>query len=109
MVLVLCLYIFMRGHVQIPAADDTDTAATTTAEYYKVARVIDGDTIELENGERVRYIGMDTPETVHPSKPVQCFGKAASAENSKLVSGKTVRLEKDVSDTDKYGRLLRYV
>ena len=109
LVLVLCLYIFMRGHVQIPAADDTDTAATTTAEYYKVARVIDGDTIELENGERVRYIGMDTPETVHPSKPVQCFGKAASAENSKLVSGKTVRLEKDVSDTDKYGRLLRYV
>ena len=109
LVLVLCLYIFMRGHVQIPAADDTDTAATTTAEYSKVARVIDGDTIELENGERVRYIGMDTPETVHPSKPVQCFGKAASAENSKLVSGKTVRLEKDVSDTDKYGRLLRYV
>ena len=74
-----------------------------------VARVIDGDTIEIEGGERVRYIGMDTPETVDPKKPVQCFGKEASEENRSLVEGKTVRLEKDTSDRDQYGRLLRYV
>lgn len=76
---------------------------------FKVARVIDGDTIELENGERVRYIGIDTPETVDPRKPVQCFGKEASAKNKELVEGKTVRLQKDTTDRDKYNRLLRYV
>ncbi|MDP3997654.1 MAG: thermonuclease family protein [bacterium] len=74
-----------------------------------VKRVIDGDTIELETGQKVRYIGIDTPETVHPDKPVQCFGKEASAKNTSLVAGKRVRLEKDVSETDRYGRLLRYV
>jgi len=78
----------------------------------RVTRVIDGDTIEVSlRGQiyKVRYIGIDTPETVHPSKPVQCFGKEASAKNSELVAGKVVRLEKDVSETDRYGRLLRYV
>ncbi len=78
----------------------------------KVTRVIDGDTIEVSiNGElkTVRYIGINTPETVHPSKPVECFGKEASAKNRSLVEGQVVRLEKDVSDTDTYGRLLRYV
>ena len=77
-----------------------------------VVRVIDGDTIEVEidgTSYRVRYIGIDTPETVHPQKPVECFGKEASEKNRELVEGKRVRLEKDVSDTDKYGRLLRYV
>jgi micrococcal nuclease len=52
---------------------------------------------------------MDTPETVDPRKPVQCFGKEASIKNTELVFGKIVRLEKDVSDKDMYGRLLRYV
>lgn len=80
-----------------------------TAETFKVTRVIDGDTIEIEGGERVRYIGIDTPETVDPRKPVQCFGIEASKKNKELVEGKTVRLEKDVTDKDKYGRLLRYV
>ena len=77
-----------------------------------VTRVIDGDTIEVNlegTTYKVRYIGIDTPETVHPSQPVECFGKEASAKNSELVEGKIVRLEKDVSETDRYGRLLRYV
>jgi micrococcal nuclease len=74
-----------------------------------VSRVVDGDTIELGTGERVRYIGIDTPETVDPRKEVQCFGKEASVKNKELVEGKEVRLVKDVSDKDKYGRLLRYV
>ena len=74
-----------------------------------VTRVIDGDTIEIEGGVRVRYIGIDTPETVHPEKPVEYFGKEAAARNRELVEGKRVHLETDVQDKDKYGRLLRYV
>ncbi len=69
-----------------------------------VRTAVDGDTLELTDGTRVRYIGVDTPETVHPSKPVQCFGKEASNFNKHLVEGKPVRLERDVSNTDKYGR-----
>lgn len=78
----------------------------------KVVRVVDGDTIRVRIGDRdypVRYIGIDTPETVDPRRPVQRFGKEASDRNKQLVEGKTVRLEKDVSNTDKYNRLLRYV
>jgi micrococcal nuclease len=74
-----------------------------------VAEVIDGDTIRLASGETVRYIGVDTPETRHPQKGVECYGTEASNRNKQLVEGARVRLEKDVSDTDRYGRLLRYV
>jgi micrococcal nuclease len=80
-----------------------------TIQYFLVTRVIDGDTIELENGEKVRYIGINTPEIHHPKKSVECFGKEAAKKNEELVLGKKVRLEKDVSETDKYKRLLRYV
>jgi|GEM_PF-4599768 len=78
-------------------------------EYYKVTRVVDGDTIELENGQKVRYIGINTPESVSTRQSLQCFGIEASNKNKELVQGKMVRLEKDVSETDRYGRLLRYV
>lgn len=77
-----------------------------------VTRVVDGDTIvvEIEGQEyRVRYIGIDTPETVDPRRPVGCFGKEASDRNRQLVDGKVVGLEKDVSETDSFGRLLHYV
>lgn len=74
-----------------------------------VAKVVDGDTIVLSTGEKVRYIGVDTPETHHPFKKVECFGQEAFQENKSLVENKEIRLEKDVSDKDKYGRLLRYV
>ncbi len=76
---------------------------------YLVVKIIDGDTIEIEGGQHIRYIGIDTPETVNPNSPVECFGKEASNKNKELVEGKMVKLEKDVSETDKYGRLLRYV
>ena len=75
----------------------------------KVVNVVDGDTVKIETGETVRYIGIDTPESVHPKKSVQCFAKEASFKNEELVLGKTVELEKDITDKDKYGRLLRYV
>lgn len=74
-----------------------------------VTKAVDGDTIELADGTRVRLIGVNTPETVDPRRPVQCFGKEASAFTHGLVDGQAVRLEKDISDTDKYGRSLRYV
>jgi len=75
----------------------------------KVKRVVDGDTIELESGQKVRYIGIDTPESVDPGKPVECFSEEATKKNRDLVEGKEIRLETDVSEKDRYGRLLRYV
>ena len=77
-----------------------------------VDRVIDGDTIRVRIGdqvETVRYIGMDTPETVHPTRGIEPYGLAASAFNQILVEGKQVRLELDVEPRDLYGRLLAYV
>jgi micrococcal nuclease len=79
----------------------------------KVIGVRDGDTIEVDLGsgnfETVRYIGIDTPESVDPRRAVECFGKEASNMNNTLVMNKKIQLEKDISETDKYGRLLRYV
>jgi hypothetical protein len=78
----------------------------------KVVRVIDGDTIQVDiDGElkTVRYIGIDTPETVHPNRPVEEGGHEATEANRRLVAGKTVYLERDKSNTDHYGRLLRNV
>lgn len=74
-----------------------------------VKRVIDGDTFELSNGKKVRLIGVNTPETVKPNSPVEYYGKEASNFTKSTLTGKTVYLEKDAGDTDKYGRLLRYV
>jgi micrococcal nuclease len=86
-----------------------EQGSETVMENVQVARVVDGDTIELVGGERVRYIGVNAPESVKPNSAVECFGKEASAKNKELVEGQAIRLEKDVSDRDKYGRLLRYV
>ena len=69
------------------ACGNTDSG---TFEDVLVVRVIDGDTVELENGDRVRYLGIDTPETVHPDKPVECYGPEATERNKELVEGKTV-------------------
>jgi micrococcal nuclease len=74
-----------------------------------VARVVDGDTIVLRGGERVRYIGMDTPESVEPGTPVQCYAKAAGRENERLVEGRRVLLRYDAERRDRYGRTLAYV
>src|SRR3954451_4828029 len=78
----------------------------------QVVRVVDGDTIRVRLGdrtERVRYIGVDTPESVKPGTPVQCFAKRAAAANASLVAGQQVRLIGDVEHRDRYGRLLAYV
>jgi micrococcal nuclease len=77
-----------------------------------VVRAVDGDTIEARIGDRledVRYIGVDTPETVKPNAPVQCFGPRASSFNHRLVERRRVRLAFGVERRDVYGRLLAYV
>ncbi|MCA9372703.1 thermonuclease family protein [Candidatus Woesebacteria bacterium] len=91
-----------------------NSTATMSATLYKVTKVRDGDTIEVDyNGktEAVRLVGIDTPETVDPRKPVQCFGVEASNKLKLLLSDTSVSLEVDEtqSDRDKYGRLLRFV
>ena len=75
----------------------------------KVDSVLDGDTFRLESGEKVRLIGIDASETHHLRKPVEYFGKEASAFAKKMLEGKLVRSELDVQERDQYGRLLAYV
>jgi endonuclease YncB( thermonuclease family) len=92
-----------------PTTNLAPVGATETA---RVVRVVDGDTIVIDRGhgdERVRYIGIDTPESVKPNTPVEFMAKEASAANEALLAGRDVVLERDVSDTDQYDRLLRYV
>lgn len=94
--------------------DDEIKAPSTVSTYYKVIRVVDGDTIDINiDGQsvRVRLIGVNTPETVHPSKPVECFGKEASNYTNRMLYGKNIQLELDSSQDsfDSYNRLLAYV
>lgn len=88
-----------------PTISPSQTLGTDDKKLYLVTKVIDGDTIEIDGGQKVRYIGIDTPEL----KGTECFAKEARDKNKELVEGKRVRLEKDVSETDRYGRLLRFV
>lgn len=77
-----------------------------------VTRVVDGDTVEVSLGgatENVRYIGIDTPESVIPDQPAECFGERAGRFNETLVEGEEVRLVFDAERRDQYGRLLAYV
>ncbi len=87
--------------------------SASNLEEYTVVDVVDGDTIKVQQSNKevttVRLIGIDTPETSHPSKPVQCFGKEATEKLTAMVLNKTVTLEKDSSEVDRYGRQLRYV
>jgi micrococcal nuclease len=101
---------------QLPGIVASPEVAATSSDpgFDPVVRDIDGDTIVvLSDGATttVRLIGVDTPETVDPRKPVECFGHEASAETKKLVEGQSVRLELDPSQGqfDKYGRTLAYV
>ncbi len=97
----------LLGLLPAPVVSQGDSATV------QVVRVIDGDTIQVccvfGDRENVRYIGINTPEIHHPMKGVEHFGKEASEANRKLVDGKTVRLEFDVQEQDRYGRLLAYV
>lgn len=113
--LSVSLFLIMTGFgflwfgMQSTLEEPTSATAGLQGERAVVSKVVDGDTLELVSGKTVRFIGIDTPETVDPRRPVGCFGKEASNETKGLLSGKEVILQKDVSDTDKYGRLLRLI
>jgi micrococcal nuclease len=91
----------------------SSTPARGSTLHAQVLRVVDGDTIQvrLDGGavERVRYIGIDTPESVKPNTPVQCYAEKASHYNASLVDGRAVTLRLDAEQRDRYGRLLAYV
>jgi micrococcal nuclease len=92
--------------------DDLGAGAERDAGRARVLRVVDGDTILVRldgRRERVRYIGIDTPESVAPGQPVECYGPASAAENRRLVAGRTVALATDAERRDRFGRLLAYV
>jgi micrococcal nuclease len=113
--MVVRLSFLLCAVLLVPACEtqsSTSSGSADSQDQVRVVRVVDGDTIIVEldgREERVRYIGIDAPESVQPNAPVECFGREASAENARLVADKTVELERDVSDRDRFGRLLRYV
>src|SRR5712691_1165678 len=95
-----------------PSVEQRGTSNEQRVQRAYVTRVIDGDTVEVSiagRDDEVRYIGIDTPETVKPGTPIQCFGPEASALNHRLVEGGRVRLVFDRERRDVYGRLLAYV
>ena len=105
-------FALLLAAVAVLLARGGDHPRATSFGRAKVLRVVDGDTIRVRldgRTERVRYIGVDTPESVKPGTPVQCFAKRAAAANAALVAGHSVRLVGDVEQRDRYGRLLAYV
>jgi len=98
----------LTGWSALPAAPFV--AGPVGAERARVSRVIDGDTVVLEDGRSVRLLGIDAPETVNPRLAgAQPLGAAASRRLAEMVEGRRVTLERDHSETDHYGRLLRHV
>jgi micrococcal nuclease len=98
--------------LQLGERDAEDEAAMPTRLTAEVTRVVDGDTVEADidgREEDVRYIGVDTPESVKPDAPVECFGPEAAEFNRRLVEGETVEMELGAEQRDRYGRVLAYV
>lgn len=97
----------------LPSTGATVWADLAPPQSAQVERVVDGDTVKVVLGatnETIRIIGIDTPETVHPSKPVECFGLEASSRLKELLDGRPIRLQSNpAEDRDRYGRLLRYL
>ncbi len=101
----------VAGYTATSGSDDSSGGGAEKTNGH-VLRVVDGDTIHVRvagQDESVRYIGVDTPESVEPGTPVQCFAKRASTYNDRLVAGERVRLVLDAEHRDRYGRLLAYV
>lgn len=106
-------YWFLHDLKEHPIEMLRDPRDTESGNSPEVVKVVDGDTIEVRAGgrtEKVRLLGIDTPETKDPRKPVQCFGAEASRHTAELLPvGTAVRLERDVEERDRYDRLLAYV
>lgn len=99
-------------HISGMSSSPDHDSILSGCDFQRVSHVIDGDTFVLEDGKKVRMIGIDTPETVDPRKDVQFFGKEAALKLREWINGKDVCLRMDIDrtqDIDRYGRLLRYV
>ena len=111
-IFVLVLYSWKKSSTASPSSNVIITTPVITPtlilEKMRVKYVIDGDTVILSDNSKVRYIGIDSPELDKNGK-MECFAENAKNFNRQLVENQTVSLEKDVSDKDKYGRLLRFV
>ncbi len=108
--MIILLVFFLTGCFQGLSIQEVPLPVEKgVVEEVQVLEVIDGDTVKLSDGRRVRYIGIDTPETVDPHRTDECYGLEASLRNKELVEGKMVQLEMDKEDKDDFGRSLRYV
>lgn len=111
-IIVFGLILWKNTSSKLPSSNVNPTTPIITPtlilEKMKVKYVIDGDTIILSDNSKVRYIGINSPEMDKNGK-VECFAENAKNFNRQLVENQTVSLEKDISDKDKYGRLLRYI
>jgi micrococcal nuclease len=90
-------------------AKSTINGSKDGIEKSQVRRVVDGDTVELTNGQKIRLLNIDTPETVKANTPVMCYGQEASNFTKKLLTDKTVQLTYDKEANDQYGRGLRFI
>lgn len=106
---IIAFFLFILNTQNFQKDNVAENVIEQGSEVAKVSRVIDGDTIELSDGRRVRYIGMDTPEINYNGESSGCFSEEARETNKNLVEGKEIKMEKDISETDKYDRILRYV
>jgi len=93
----------IEGAIEDNTGNDVESPSINSTRSVKVTRVLDGDTIEIEGGERVRYLGINAPESGQP------FSTEATRENERLVAGRTVKLEFDIQTQDRYGRLLAHI
>ena len=114
-IILLALSFHFLNNQEILPSNSVSLQKTQDSMMYVVTRVVDGDTLIVEDksaaSDTVRLIGINAPESVDPRRKVECFGKEASLELKRLVEGKYIRMEKDLSqqDKDRFQRLLRYV
>jgi endonuclease YncB( thermonuclease family) len=111
---LVIIFLQQKGYLDKPSEKAQDAIEKSTPGLYQVTHFDDGDTIQVDmegKKETVRFIGVDTPETHDPRKPIQCFGKSAAAFTRNLIGQNRVRLAADLtnSNRDRYQRLLRYV
>jgi micrococcal nuclease len=106
---VLAAIGFGDGRAGATQSKKSSNSTNSPSEKVTVLRVVDGDTIELDDGRKVRYLNIDTPETVKPNTPVMCFGLSAKEYNKSFVDHKNITLVYDRDRQDRYGRTLAFI
>lgn len=112
LLIILILLRYHKRQLLLPTAPESQNQGSTSkmaVEKAKVIHIFDGDSIEIEGGKRIRLIGIDTPELDVKENTPDCFATESAKITKQLLENQIVELEKDKEDTDKYGRLLRYV